>query len=112
MELTDWIVVLAIALMAIAFYCSRANRNTALVDLVDRARRRRGTRLLVQGAIALWSALLTLDYSLVSPGSVPFGLKLSAQALLALALLLVVAGGNWSRRGLRLLRPRPLFSAC
>jgi len=121
MELTDWIVVLAIALLAIAFYCSRSGRHAALAD---RARHRRGTRLLMQGAIALWSALLTLDRSFVSPGTLPglpgfsglsaahgapFGLRLSAPAALALSLVLVVAGCCWTMRGLRLVRTRHLF---
>ena len=117
MELTDWIVMLAIALMAIAFCCSRSGRHAALAD---RTRHRRGTRLLMQGAIALWSALLALDRSFVSPGALPglsgtpgmpFGLRLSAQAVLALSLVLVVAGCSWTLRGLRLVRTRHLFGA-
>lgn len=120
MELTDWIVVLAISLMAIAFYCSRSGRRAALAD---RARHRRGTRLLMQGAIAFWSALLALDRSFVSPGALhalparpalpaaPFGLGLSAHAVLALSLVLVVAGCSWTMRGLRLVRTRHLFGA-
>lgn len=109
MELTDWIVLLAIAFMAIAFYCSRANRHATLAD---RARQRRGTRLLVQGALAIWAALLALDYRFVSPCAVPFGLTLSAHTVLALSLLLAAAGCNWLTRGLRLVRSRPLFGAC
>jgi hypothetical protein len=117
MELTDWIVVLAIALMAIAFYCSRSGRRAALAD---RARHRRGMRLLMQGAIAFWSALLVLDRSFVSPGALPalpplpaapFGLRLSAHAVLAVSLVLVVAGCSWTMRGLRLVRTRHLFGA-
>jgi hypothetical protein len=108
MKLTDWIVILAVALMAIAFYCSRSNPDATFCD---RMRHRRGTRLLLQGAIALWAALLTLDRSFVSPGGVPFGLNLSADTVLALALMLVVAGCRWSVRGRRLLRSRQLFGA-
>jgi hypothetical protein len=111
MELMDWIVILAVALMAIAFYCSRSGRHATLGD---RARHRRGTRLLMQGAIALWSALLALDRNFVSPGAVPgmpFGLRLNAHAVLAVSLVLVVAGCSWSMRGLRLVRTRQLFGA-
>jgi len=109
MELTDWIVILAVALVAIAFYCSRSNPDATFGD---RARHRRGTRLLVQGAIALWVALLTLERSFVSPGGVPFGLSFSADAVLATALLLIVAGCRWSMHGRRLLRSRQLFGTC
>jgi fructose-specific phosphotransferase system IIC component len=108
MDLTDWLLILAIALTAIAFYCARAVRRA---KFIDHARHRHGTRLLIQGALALWTALLTLDRSFVSPGAVPFGLTLSADVVLAAALGLIVAGTLWSVRGCRLLRPRHLFSA-
>ena len=55
MELTDWIVILAVALFAIAFYCRRA---PARWSLENRARRFTATRLLVQAALSLWAAVL------------------------------------------------------
>ena len=55
MELTDWIVILAIVLIAIAFFCSR---TPARWSRENRARRFTGTRLLVQAAFALWAAVL------------------------------------------------------
>ncbi len=57
MELTDWIVILAVTLMAIAFFCARTPVSWSREN---RARRLAGTRLLVQAACALWAALLIL----------------------------------------------------
>ncbi|MFP6558660.1 hypothetical protein WJ542_10110 [Paraburkholderia sp. B3] len=106
MDLTDWIVLLAIALLAIAFFCSRTHRRATFVD---RMRHRAGTRLVVQAAIAFWGALLVLAQSFLSPGAAPFGLHLDPRAVLGLALMLIVAGSVWSIRGRRLLRARRLF---
>jgi len=109
MDLTDWIVILAIALLAIAFFCPRTSRHATFVE---RARRRAGTRLLVQGALAVWGALLTLERCFVSPHVAPFGLSLDPRAVLGAGLVLALAGCVWSIRGHRLLRRRRLFSAC
>ncbi|WP_407668233.1 hypothetical protein [Paraburkholderia ferrariae] len=106
MDLTDWIAILAIALLAIAFFCPRAKRHATRVD---RARLRLGTRLVVQAALALWGALLTLERCLVFPHALPFGLTAPPGAMLAVALLLGCAGGFWAIRGTWLLRSRRLF---
>jgi RsiW-degrading membrane proteinase PrsW (M82 family) len=106
MDLTDWIVILAIALLAIAFFCPRTRRHATFID---RARHRAGTWFLVQGAIAFWGALLTLERSLVSPHALLFGLSLDPRAGLGVALVLVLAGCIGSIRGYRLLRRRRLF---
>lgn len=108
MDLTDWIVILAIALLAVAFFCARNQRRA---NFVDRARHRLGTRLVVQGTFAFWAALLTLDRSFVSPGAVPFGLNVDPRAVLGVALMLFVVGCIWAIRGGRLLRTRRLFGA-
>lgn len=109
MDLTDWLVLLAVALAAIAFFCSRGGRKGSLTD---RVRHARGTRLLVQAALALWAALLMLERSFVTPHSVPFGLALSPRMVLAVALALVAVGGIWSFRASRLLKARRIFGAC
>lgn len=106
MELTDWIVILAVALMAIAFFCLRA--PTAW-SLENRMRRLTGTRLLVQAAIALWSALLLLQRGVFSLDDVA-GLRPAPHVAIACALILAVAAGYWSVRGIRLLKPRQLFA--
>jgi hypothetical protein len=107
MELTDWIVILAVTLMAIAFFCARTPVSWSREN---RARRLAGTRLLVQAACALWAALLILARGLfgfegllgVRPG--PF------EALTGVAIL-VGCGCYWSVRGSKLLKPRRLFTA-
>ncbi|PXW27127.1 hypothetical protein [Paraburkholderia caballeronis] len=106
MELTDWIIVLAIALILVAFFCTR---HTASRSLTDRARHARGTRLLVQATIALWAALMTVERSLTSPGGVPFGLNLRPHVALAAAALFACAGCLWSIRGRQLLKQRRMF---
>ncbi|WP_028219132.1 hypothetical protein [Paraburkholderia oxyphila] len=106
MDLTDWIVLLAIALMAIAFFCKRTGRRATTAE---RARHARGTRMLIQAAIALWSALFMLERTLVSPGSLPIG-HLNPHAALAVVLALAVAGCLWSIRGRSLLKPRRIFA--
>ena len=57
MELVDWIVVLAVILMAIAFFCARTPANWSRQN---RTRRLAGTRMLIQAACALWAAVLVL----------------------------------------------------
>ena len=105
-DLTDWLVILAIALMAILFFCKRGGRKGSLTD---RARHLHGTRLLLQGAFALWAALLMLDRSFVLPLSVPFGIARSPHTMLAAALALAGVGAIWSFRASRLLKPRRIF---
>jgi hypothetical protein len=109
MDLTDWIVILAIALLAIAFFCPRVSRHATFAD---RARHRAGVRHLVQAALALWGALLTLERCFVSPHAAPFGPSLDPRAMLGAALVLALAGCIWSIRGHRLLRTRRLFNTC
>ncbi|HKT90946.1 MAG TPA: hypothetical protein VJS18_02110 [Paraburkholderia sp.] len=109
MDLTDWLVILAIALAAILFFCKRGARKG---NLTDRARHQHGTRLLLQGAFALWAALLMLDRSFVLPISVPFGIAISPHTMLATALALAGVGAIWSFRASRLLKPRRIFSTC
>jgi hypothetical protein len=109
MELTDWIVMLAIALMAVAFLCARSGRRATFAE---RSRRRLGTRLVAQGTLALWAALLMLERCMASPGTALFGRNLDTHVGLALALTLIAAGSIWAIRGRRLLRTRRIFSAC
>lgn len=106
MELTDWIVILAIALMTIAFFCTRAPTTWSLEN---RVRRLTATRLLVQAAIALWSALLLLQRGVFSLDDIA-GLHLSPHVVITCALVLAVAACYWSVRGTRLLKPRQLFA--
>ncbi|SEA84432.1 hypothetical protein [Paraburkholderia sartisoli] len=106
MELTDWIVILAAALIAIAFFCLRA--PTAW-SLENRVRRFTGARLLVQAAIALWSALLLLQRGVFSLDDIA-GLRPTPHVVIACALMLGVAACYWSVRGTRLLKPRQLFA--
>ncbi|CAG9246393.1 hypothetical protein [Paraburkholderia unamae] len=109
MNLTDWLVILAIALAAIAFFCSRNGRKGSLTD---RARHAHGTRLLVQATLALWAALLVLERCFAGSVSVPFGLGASPRVALAVALALAAVGGIWSFRASRLLKARRIFGAC
>ena len=105
MQWIDWLVILAIALILVAFYCFR---YPAGYSLTDRAQHLRGTRLVVQATIALWAALLTLERSLMSPDDLPF---MSPPVALGIALLLAVAGCVWSIVGRRLLRQHRMFRA-
>lgn len=112
MNLTDWILILAIALSAIGFLCSRTGHRSRSRSYVDRARRARGTRLLMQAVIALWAALLTLDRCFVAPSGAPFGLALRPHVALGMALALVLVGSVWSFRASRLFRARRIFGTC
>jgi hypothetical protein len=106
MQLTDWVIILAIALILVAFFC---RRHLAYRSLGDRAQKLRGIRLLVQATIALWAALFTFERGLMAVASDPFGLHLQPHARLGIALALTVAGCLWSIRGGRLLRQRRMF---
>lgn len=102
MELIDWIVILAITLMAIAFFCARTPTN--------RSRRLTGTRMLVQAACSLWAALLIIARGLFAIDGLG-GVRLAPiNALLGVAILLA-CGCYWSIRGSKLLKPRRLFAA-
>jgi hypothetical protein len=109
MDLTDWLVILAIALAAIVFFCSRGGHKS---NLTDRARHVHGTCLLLLGAVALWSALLMLQGTFMAPVDTPFGHALSPRTALAVALALAAVGIVWSIRASRLLKARRIFGAC
>ncbi|WCM21181.1 hypothetical protein NDK50_06930 [Paraburkholderia bryophila] len=108
MELTDWIVILAVTLMAIIFFCAR---TPAGWSRENRARRLAGTRLLAQAACSLWGALLIIERSLVTLEGLG-GRHLGPVEALASVVVLAAFGCYWSIRGRRLLRPRQLFNAC
>jgi hypothetical protein len=109
MDLTDWLVILAIALAAILFFCARGGHKG---NLTDRARHMHGTCLLMLGAVALWSALLMLQGTFIAPLGAPFGHALSPRTALAVALGLGAVGVVWSIRASRLLKARRIFGAC
>src|SRR4051794_23779185 len=106
MELIDWIVILAIALMAIAFCCARTRANWSHDN---RARRLTGARLLVQAACALWAALLIVARGLFAIDGLP-GVHAAPPEILMSVAILIVCGCYWSIRGSRLLKPRRLFA--
>ncbi|MFM0598128.1 MULTISPECIES: hypothetical protein [Paraburkholderia] len=108
MELTDWIVILAVTLMAIVFFCARTPADWSCEN---RARRLAGTRLLAQAACSLWGALLIIERSLVTLEGLG-GRHLAPFEALAGVVILLAFGCYWSIRGRRLLRPRRLFTAC
>jgi hypothetical protein len=107
MELTDWLVILAAALFAIAFICGRAPAGWSLEN---RARRFTGMRLLVQAALALWGALLILVRGLFAFDGL-LGLRPAPHIILVGVAVLVLCGCYWSIRGTKLLKPRRLFTA-
>ena len=108
MELTDWIVILAVMLMSIAFFCARSPANWSREN---RARRLTGTRMLVQAACAFWAAALLVARGLFALDGLP-GLRPVPLDVLSGATILVVCACYWSIRGARLLKPRGLFAAC
>ncbi|WP_144154654.1 hypothetical protein [Paraburkholderia sp. BCC1885] len=107
MELTDWVVILAITLIAITFFCRRAPRHWSLEN---RARRVTAARLLVQAALCLWAASLLLVRGLFVLDGL-LGLRPQPQIVMTGALVLVGFGCYWSIRGSKLLKPRRLFTA-
>jgi predicted metal-binding membrane protein len=107
MELTDWIVILAVALLATAFYCRRA---PARWSLENRGRRFTATRLLVQAVLALWAALLIVVRGLFVLDGL-LGMRPPPHMIVAGALVLIALGCYWSIRGTKLLKPRRLFTA-
>jgi hypothetical protein len=107
MEPTDWIIILAIVLIAIAFFCAR---TPASGSLENRARRFTGTRLLVQAALALWAAPLILARGLFALDGLA-GIRVAPYTILMGAAVLIVFGCYWLIRGSKLLKPRRLFTA-
>jgi predicted metal-binding membrane protein len=110
MNLTNWLIMLAAALLWVAFFCLRTRSEWSLEN---RARRRTGTRLIIQAVVASWGALLIIVHG--ADGLIPFigrqyGPHYTPSALLFGALLLLALGSYWFVRGARLLRPRKLFT--
>ena len=110
MELTDWIVILAVTLTAIAFFCAR---SPASWSRGNRARRLAGTRMLVQAACSLWAALLIVARGLFALDGLPGlpGLHPAPHEALTGAAILIACGCYWSIRGSKLLKRRRLFTA-
>lgn len=106
MQFVDWIIVLAIALMSIAFFCGRGR---ACRSPGERTRRLRGTRLLVQATIALWAVPLIFQQSFVSLAGMSAAPNLPPRVALGAALLLLITGSLWLIRGGRLLQQRRMF---
>jgi hypothetical protein len=106
MDLTNWVIILAVALISLTFFCSRA---PASWSIENRARRFTGTRLLAQAVLSFWAALLVVVRGLFALGA--GALHVAPSFILAGALLLIAASCYWSIRGSKLLRPRRLFSA-
>lgn len=107
MELTDWIVILAVVLMAIAFFCGR---TPAHWSRENRARRLAGTRMLVQAACSVWAALLLAARGLFALDGLP-GLHPAPLEALTGVTILIACGCYWSIRGRKMLKPRRLFTA-
>lgn len=107
MELTDWIVILAVVLMAIAFFCAR---TPAHWSRENRARRLAGTRMLIQAACSVWAALLIGARGLFVVDGLP-GLRATPLQMMTGVGLLFACGCYWSIRGRQLLKPRRLFTA-
>ncbi|SIT42976.1 conserved membrane hypothetical protein [Paraburkholderia ribeironis] len=106
MELIDWIIILAIALIAIAFFCARI---PASWSHDNRARRLTGARMLIQAACSLWAALLIVARGVFAVNGLA-GLRPTLAEILTGAAILVACGCYWSVRGSRLLKPRRLFA--
>ncbi|BCZ78187.1 hypothetical protein PTKU64_18620 [Paraburkholderia terrae] len=106
MDLTNWVIILAVALISLTFFCSCAPAHWSIEN---RARRFTGTRLLAQAVLSFWTALLILTRGLFALGS--RAVHVAPTVVLTGALLLIIASGYWSIRGRRMLKPRRLFSA-
>ena len=108
MSLTDWLVILATVLLAIAWLAARLRDPRSPGQ---RARHAAGMRRLVLGAVSVWASLFIIERDL-----------LYAQGFLAThvapPLLLLVAGGllacgsYWTARASQLLKRRRLFVSC
>ncbi|ACC70941.1 hypothetical protein PPMP20_05075 [Paraburkholderia phymatum] len=106
MNLTNWVIILAVALISLTFFCSRA---PASWSIDNRARRFTGTRLLAQAVLSFWSALLIVVRGLFALDART--IHIAPAIIFAGALVLIAASCYWSIRGRRLLKPRRLFSA-
>jgi hypothetical protein len=106
MELVDWIIILAVILMAIAFFCAR---TSASWSRENRTRRLTGMRMLAQAACAMWIALLIVARGLFTIDGLA-GLRPKPLHVLALVAILIVCACYWSIRGSKLLKPRQLFT--
>jgi hypothetical protein len=106
MELVNWIVILAVMLMAIAFFCAR---TPAYWSQQNRRRRLAGTRMLIQAACALWTAALVLARDLFVIHGLA-GLRPTPLQALTGAAILIACGCYWWIRGNRLLKPRRIFA--
>jgi hypothetical protein len=106
MELIDWIVILAITLMAIVFFCARTPANWSHDN---RARRVTGSRMLAQAACSIWAALLIVARGLFTIGGVA-GLRPAPLEALTGVVILIACGCYWSIRGSKLLKPRRIFA--
>ncbi|MFM0625648.1 hypothetical protein [Paraburkholderia xenovorans] len=107
MELTDWIVILAVVLMAIAFFCGRTPANWSREN---RARRLAGTRMLIQAACSVWVALLIAARGLFALDGL-LGVRPAPLEALTGVAILIAFGCYWSIRGSKMLKPRRLFTA-
>jgi hypothetical protein len=106
MNLTNWVIILAVALIALTFFCSRVPANWSMEN---RARRFTGARLLAQAVLSFWSALFIVVRGLFTLSA--HTMHIAPELTLAAALLLIVASCYWSIRGHKLLKPRRLFAA-
>jgi hypothetical protein len=107
MELVDWIVILAVILMAIAFFCARTPTNWSRQN---RTRRLAGIRMLIQAACSLWVALLIVARDLFVIHGLA-GLRPAPLQAVMGAAILIACGCYWSIRGSRLLKPRRIFAS-
>ncbi|APR36253.1 hypothetical protein [Paraburkholderia sp. SOS3] len=108
MDLTNWIIILAIAWTAVAFVCLRPRADWSIENL---ARRRAGTRLIAQAVLAAWSAALIVVHGLALACAHRAG-DAAPLAWLIFAAALCACGSYWLIRGLKLLRTRRLFTSC
>lgn len=104
MDLTNWVIMLAVALISLTFFCAR---TPAKWSIENRARRFTGMRMLAQAVLCLWAAVFGVVDGLLKVDR-PF--HLSPIFILAGVLLLAIAGCYWSIRARRLLKPRRLFA--
>jgi hypothetical protein len=105
MSLTDWIVILAIALLSIAFFTTRSPLHWSPLN---RARRATGVRMLVQAAVSVWASLVIVGRDLLYAQGF-LATHLTPHRLVIAAFGLMVCGVWWSFRARRLLKPRRIF---
>ncbi|GAB7525487.1 hypothetical protein [Paraburkholderia sp. 2C] len=108
MDLTNWIVILAIAWTAVAFFCLRPRANWSIEN---RARRRAGTRLIAQAVLAAWSAALIVVRGLTHLG-VPRTSHAAPLAWFIVAAALAICACYWLICGLKRVKARRLFTSC